>query len=67
MISESIPWLMPGIGFQGGNLEKSLKVGEKKYLSLVNVSRGILAFQDRKISDIRKATENYTNEIREIL
>lgn len=67
LISESIPWLMPGIGFQGGNLEKSLKVGEKKYLSLVSVSRAILAFQDRKISDIRKATENYTNKIREIL
>ena len=67
LISESIPWLMPGIGFQGGNLEKSLKVGEKKYLSLVNVSRAILAFQERKISDIRKATENYTIKIREIL
>ena len=58
---------MPGIGFQGGNLEKSLMIGEKKYLSLVNVSRGILSFQSGKISDIRTATENYTNKIREIL
>tara|TARA_B100001094_G_scaffold224829_1_gene219063 strand:+ start:599 stop:1384 length:786 start_codon:yes stop_codon:yes gene_type:complete len=67
LISESIPWLMPGIGFQGGNLEESLKIGEKNYLSLVNVSRAILSFKDKKISDIRLATENYTNMIREIL
>jgi len=67
LVSNSIPWLMPGIGFQGGNLEKSLLIGEKNYLSLVNVSRGILNFKDRKISDIRQATQNYTSKIREIL
>ena len=65
--SDSIPWLMPGIGFQGGNLERSLIVGEKNYLSLVNVSRGILNFKDRKISDIRESALSYTNKIREIL
>ena len=26
-ISNSLPWLMPGIGFQGGNLEKSVSIG----------------------------------------
>lgn len=67
LVSNSLPWLMPGIGFQGGNLKRSLLVGEKNYLSLVNVSRGILSFKNRKISDIREATSNYTNEIREIL
>ena len=67
LVSNSLPWLMPGIGFQGGNLEKSLLVGEKNYLPLVNVSRGILNFKNGKISDIREATLNYTNKIREIL
>ncbi len=67
LVSNSIPWLMPGIGFQGGNLNKSIIIGDKNYLSLVNVSRGILNFKDRKISDIREATVNYTNKIREIL
>lgn len=67
LVSKSIPWLMPGIGFQGGNLEKSLNIGEKNYLSLINVSRGILSYQDRKVSDIRIATENFTKKIREIL
>jgi|TARA_B110000263_G_scaffold13044_1_gene10950 orotidine-5'-phosphate decarboxylase len=67
LVSNSIPWLMPGIGFQGGNLEKSLLIGEKNYLSLVNVSRGILNFKDREISDIRQATVDYTSKIREIL
>ena len=67
LVSNSIPWLMPGIGFQGGNLEKSLLIGEKNYLSLVNVSRGILNFKDREISDIRQATVDYTSKIRKIL
>jgi len=67
LVSNSLPWLMPGIGFQGGNLKRSLLVGEKNYLPLINVSRGILNFKNRKVSDIREATLSYTNEIRKIL
>ena len=63
-IANNLPWLMPGIGFQGGDLEKSISIGEKNYLSLINVSRGILHFKNGSINDIREATENYTKEIR---
>ena len=66
-ISKSLPWLMPGIGFQGGNLKESISIGEKNFLPLVNVSRGILRSGDGSITSIRKATENYTQKIREIL
>jgi orotidine-5'-phosphate decarboxylase len=62
-----LPWLMPGIGFQGGNLKESISIGEKNFLPLVNVSRGILRSGDGSITSIRNATEKYTGKIREIL
>ena len=66
-VSRNLPWLMPGIGFQGGNLKKSILTGEKNYLSLINISRGILQFKNGTIDNIREAVENYTSEIRKIL
>ena len=72
--SDNLPWLMPGVGFQGGNLKKSLEVGElnHKGLAIINVSRGILNFNSDSenygsITNIRNATENFTNQIREII
>ena len=66
-LSQDLPWLMPGVGFQGGDLNKSIQFGEKQGLSIVNVSRGILNYGSGTIEDIRIATEDYTNKIREIL
>ena len=66
-ISGSIPWLMPGVGFQGGNLKDSISVGDKNGLAIINVSRGILKNGDGSINDIRKATEKYTEQIRNCL
>ena len=66
-ISKSLPWLMPGVGTQGGDLKKSIIIGEENFLSLVNVSRGILRAGDGSINAIRKKTEIYTKEIRKIL
>jgi len=66
-VSSQLPWLMPGIGFQGGDLKESIQIGEQSFLSLVNVSRGILYSGKGSINDIRKATENYTEQIRDIL
>ena len=65
--SNSLPWLMPGIGFQGGNLKRSIAVGEQNFLSLINVSRGILRSGDGSISAIRQAAKDYTVKIRENL
>ena len=65
--SNLLPWLMPGIGFQGGDLKKSVTIGEESYLSLVNVSRGIIRAGDGSISAIRNETKKYTQKIRENL
>ena len=65
-ISKDLPWLMPGVGFQGGSLKDSIEV-ENNGLSVINVSRGILNYGNKTINDIRKATEMYTNEIRSFL
>ena len=62
-----MPWLMPGIGFQGGNLEKSLKIGEENFLSIINVSRGILTNKNKQVEDIQEATLNYTLKIRDLI
>ena len=66
-ICPSIPWLMPGVGFQGGNLEDSIYIEGENGLSIINVSRGIIFAGDGSINDIRKSSLNYTKLIRELL
>jgi len=43
-LAPEMPYLIPGIGAQGGDLENTVKYGfvEKKVLSLINSSRGII-------------------------
>ena len=65
--SDAMPWLMPGVGFQGGDLKSSIEIGERNFLSLINVSRGIIYNQNGTIGDIREAAENYTKKIRNFL
>ena len=60
----SLPWLIPGIGAQGGDLEQSVTISnEKNSIGLINVSRGILFAGDCSIHDVVKATENYNDKI----
>ena len=60
----SLPWLIPGIGAQGGDLEQSVTISNKKNsIGLINVSRGILFAGDCSIHDVVKATENYNDKI----
>ena len=64
--SQGIPWLIPGIGFQGGSLEDSIKIeSSSNSLSIINVSRDII--YSGSIEDIKSACENYTSKIRNIL
>ena len=43
-VGDDIPILIPGVGAQGGDLEKSLKAGSNKagQLAIINVSRSVL-------------------------
>jgi len=65
--SSNLPWLMPGIGFQGGNLDKSVNLGDQNGLAIINVSRGILNAGKGQMEDIRNATIEYTKQIRKII
>ena len=49
------------------NLEKSLKIGEENFLSIINVSRGILTNKNKQVEDIKEATLNYTLKIRDLI
>ena len=40
-LSNGIPWLIPGVGTQGGDLETALKISHKSGIGIINVSRGI--------------------------
>ena len=66
-ISPSIPWLMPGVGFQGGDLSASIKSEGKNGLSIINVSRGIIYHGNGSIDDISKSALEYTEKIRRLL
>ena len=66
--SSDLPWLIPGVGFQGGSLEDSISIGSKNGSTpIINVSRGIIYAGNGTIDDIRIATEDYTKKIRNIL
>ena len=62
-----LPWLIPGIGAQGGDLETSVKIGNQKGLGIINVSRSIIYAGDGSIEDISKSALNYTEKIRSFL
>ena len=66
--SNSLPWLIPGVGHQGGSMENSINIGSlNNSCPIINVSRTIIYAGDGSISDIRLSAENYTQQIRKIL
>jgi len=67
-ISQSLPWLIPGVGFQKGNLKESIEIGSLyDSIPIINISRGIIQAGDGSINSIRSAAENYTKQIRELI
>ncbi len=65
-IATKLPMLIPGIGAQGGDLEKSMQYGNSDGVALINVSRGISFAGDHSESSIRDAALNYVNQMRDI-
>ena len=67
ILGEEIPILIPGIGTQGGNVEKTIKNGtnSKGKMAIINSSRGIIFAGDGEdFADIsRKKTMSLRNEI----
>ena len=63
----SLPWLIPGIGAQGGDLETSIRVGNQNGVGIVNVSRSVIYAGNGSIDEISKSALNYTEQIRSFL
>ena len=67
-VSKNLPWLIPGVGHQGGSLDESIKISSKNdSIGIINVSRGILNYNNGTIKDIFEATKLYTEKIRGLL
>lgn len=65
ILGEDIPLLIPGIGKQGGDIEKTVKFGTNKKgeLAIINSSRGIIfAGKDKNFAEKARNTAIFLNE-----
>jgi len=65
-IAPKLPFLIPGIGVQGGDLEKSMQYGNKNGIAIINISRGISFAGDMSSQAIKNAAQDYVDKMREI-
>ena len=63
----SLPFLIPGIGAQGGDLTQSMVDGNKNGDALINISRGISFSGDLSSKAIRNAAKDYLSQMQEII
>jgi len=62
----NLPWLIPGIGAQGGNLERSVSISNNQSVGIINVSRGIIFAGGCKVEKVYDAAVDYNKQINEI-
>jgi orotidine-5'-phosphate decarboxylase len=63
--STDLPFLIPGIGAQGGDLQSVIKINENSMdTTLINVSRGIIFFGNKDYDSIRNSAKQYLNQLR---
>ena len=65
--SVGMPWLIPGVGTQGGDLELALNISHQNGMGIINVSREILYAGNGSIEDIIQSAKNYTKRIQSII
>ena len=65
-LSPGLPWLVPGIGAQGGNLRDAVTISNQNDIGIINISRGILYAGNGSIDDIIESAQQYTEQIQEI-
>ena len=61
-----LPWLIPGIGAQGGDLERSVNISNKNSTGIINVSRSIIFAGNCKLSKVHEAAKSFNNKINSI-
>ena len=59
-----LPFLIPGVGAQGGDLQAALSAGTPTSPVLIAISRAILYAADGTLDDITEAAANYNAAIR---
>ncbi|SVC40150.1 uncharacterized protein METZ01_LOCUS293004, partial [marine metagenome] len=59
-LSKGLSWLIPGIGAQGGDLQKSVSISNQNGIGVVNISRGILYPENGSMDNFLQ--ENYKNK-----
>ena len=62
-----LPFLIPGIGAQGGDLESVIAINEN-YMSstLINISRGIIFADSKDYRSVRTSAKSYLNQMRAV-
>ena len=66
-LAPDLPILIPGVGAQGGDLEKSVYEGNKSGIGIINVSRDISFSGDFTVESIRSSAQSYVKKINEAL
>ena len=61
-----LPFLIPGVGAQGGALEPAVACGTPEFPSIINVSRGIVYASEGSLDEISAAVEDYNRRINTI-
>ena len=62
-----LPLLIPGIGAQGGDLSRSVKIGNQSGSAMITISRGICFAGDLSEKDIRNTDYDYVRKMNEYL
>jgi len=65
-IAPGLPFLIPGIGAQGGDLAEAFNAGNRNGQAIINVSRAISFAGDLSRSSIRRTARDYRDKMREL-
>jgi orotidine-5'-phosphate decarboxylase len=65
-LAPGLPFLIPGIGVQGGDLETSFRSGNTNGIAVINVSRSIIFAGNQGFKDIRAEAQRYVEIMRDL-
>ena len=65
-LAPGLPFLIPGIGVQGGDLETSFRSGNTNGIAVINVSRSIIFAGNQGFKDIRAEAQRYVEIMQDL-
>ena len=66
-LAPNLPFLIPGVGSQGGDLEKSICYGNENGVALISISRGIIYSGDKTEKSIRTTAKDYRDKMMDFI